>query len=54
MLDDELLACIKLAKDLVRKAQGRGSVTVEYHDTGRRDVDPSPAPEWSRAFSVDL
>ena len=54
MLNDELLACIKLAKDIVRKAQGRGSVTVEYYDTGRLDVDPAPTPEWLRAFSVDM
>ena len=51
MVNDELLACIKLAKDIVRKAQGRRSVTVEYND-GRWGVDPSP--EWSRAFNVDI
>ena len=52
MLDDELLACINFAKDIVRKAQGRGSVTVEHHDVDQ-DLDPSPAPEWLRAFSVE-
>jgi hypothetical protein len=53
MVDDELLACIQLAKDIVLKAQGRGSVTVEYHNRSL-SLDPSLAPEWSRAFDVDI
>jgi len=50
MMDNELLAYLKLAKDIVRKAEGQRSVTVEYQSPFRT----SPDPEWSRAFSVDM
>jgi hypothetical protein len=54
MMDKELLVWIKLAKDIVRKAQGRRSVTVEYWHDGHWGLDPGPLPDWSRTFNVDV
>jgi len=51
MVDVEL--CIKLAKDIVRKAQGQRSVIVEYYDA-RWGIDLSPVPEWPRALEFEL
>ncbi|KIM44352.1 hypothetical protein M413DRAFT_443348 [Hebeloma cylindrosporum] len=49
MVDAESLACITLAKDIVRKAEGRRTVTVEYYDLFR-----NTHPAWSRGFNVDI
>ncbi|KIM44350.1 hypothetical protein M413DRAFT_443346 [Hebeloma cylindrosporum] len=53
MADNECLARINLAKNIVRKAEGRRNVTVEYYDDNRSQ-GLTPCPGWSRAFNVDI
>lgn len=49
MVENESLAHINIAKDLVRKAEGRGSVTIEYYDQFG-----DAYPDWSQTFNVDM
>ena len=49
MVDNESLARINVAKDIVRKAEGRRSVTIVYYDQFG-----DAYPDWSRTFNVDI
>jgi len=49
MADTELLACINLAKEIVRKAEGRRSVTIEHYEW---KWNLNRFQDWSRSIIV--
>ena len=51
MVNNEFLACLKVARDIVRKVEGQKSVTAEYWN---QSPLYTKFPDWSRAFNLDI